>query len=163
MASIAIDFGAARIKVAAYDAALGKATRIDIGRERRAFLPHAIYISADGELLAGHDAQIEADRDPAGSVHGTKIKHGLDKPGAVLRNGHKFTRLELAETLFRFVREESQRFPYVNQVVTNCWLTVPATFDTEERLCILESARRAGFAQVTEIEEPVAAGTFQSA
>ena len=42
----------------------------------------------------------------------------------------------------------------------DCRLTVPATFDLEQRACLRDAASRAGFRQVEEILEPIAGARY---
>lgn len=155
-AAIAIDFGTTRTKVAYFDAERGEPRLVELGRDIRAIVPSIFHVSSDGERRVGDDAQDMLDTDPDGIIIGLKKEiHKLGKKH-LGRGRPIIDRVELASTLFCFIREGCRDEVFHKDFV-RCVLTVPVTFEEQKRECIRRAAELAGFREIRIVDEPVSA------
>ncbi|MDR2171463.1 MAG: ankyrin repeat domain-containing protein [Planctomycetaceae bacterium] len=164
-ATLAIDFGTSRTKVAYFDENQNRPVLVEIGRNIRTMIPSAFYVPApvdgkiiESEILVGDDAEDQLDDDPDGYV--VAIKKEIHKTGFKrLGGGRKVERIELASYLFRYVKEHTESsVPYfINRSIDTCILTVPVSFSTIQREAIRQAAEKGNFRNIKIIEEPVAA------
>lgn len=156
---IAIDFGTTRTKVGYFDSNRREPKLVELGRETRAIIPSIFYVPFKGDRLVGDDAQDMLDQDPGGIIIGLKKEiHKLGKkrlgPGRP-----SIDRVELASTLFCFVRSGCRDEVFHVDVV-QCVLTVPVTFEEQKRERIRQAAELAGFRDIAIVDEPVAAAKY---
>lgn len=156
---IAIDFGTTRTKVGYFDSNRREPKLVELGRETRAIIPSIFYVPFKGDRLVGDDAQDMLDQDPEGIIIGLKKEiHKLGKK-RLGRGRPSIDRVELASTLFCFVRSGCSDEVFHVDVV-QCVLTVPVTFEEQKRERIRQAAELAGFRDIAIVDEPVAAAKY---
>ena len=156
---LAIDFGSTRTKVAYFNSSKNEAQLIELGEEIRTIIPSVFYIPKKGDRLVGDDALMMVDHDPEGIVIG--LKKEIHKAGMVHCGPGRppIGRVQLASDIFSYIRRLCQKEVFLEKNINLniCTLTVPVSFEEQQRDCIRKAAELAGFKQIILIEEPVAA------
>ena len=147
MATVAIDFGTLRTKLAVYDR-----------RKRqtvvRADVPTLVYVPRSGSILVGEPAQKAIADDPTGMIDDLKKRMGGD---VFLRSRRACKPVELISLLFGEARGIALEQQHALDPLTDCILTIPLHLDLRHGELMCEAARQAGFTSVSLIFEPVAA------
>lgn len=151
---IGIDFGTTKTMVAEYDPAKRFAKVRKLGR-RCDEMPTSMYVSDNGDILFGDDADDEGIHDSPNHIRRFKMLLGKTTETQLGRKAAKPTDLaaEFLSHLRNRLESEVCHRP-VEQVV----LTVPAMFGPAQRRDLEKAATRAGFQRVQLLPEPVAAG-----
>jgi molecular chaperone DnaK len=151
---IGIDFGTTKTLVAVYDRRKKLAKPVTLGRGTFE-MPTSMYLTEDGELLFGDDAEDEGISDLSNLVRGFKMRLGT--PGAA-RAGRKYaTARQLSAEFLANVRLKIET-EVLHQSVDRAVITVPAIFGPAQRNDLEKAMKQAGFTTVELLPEPVAAG-----
>lgn len=122
--------------------------------------PSVVYFGRE-EVLVGSPAlklftDARTDEDVQGRLINS-IKRGLLFPPRIaLPGGRITTPIEVASKILSKLRSDAQQQADSGDVA-RAVITYPAVFDVRQCDAILEAAQRAGFAEIEQIEEPVAA------
>lgn len=147
MATVAIDFGADRTRLAVYDRRKRRPTiRVD--------MPTLSYVPGSGPICVGDAAAEAIKADPVGAIHDLKARLGGTE---LVRHRRRYRPADLIVQLFAELRETVLRQPDVGDALTECCLAIPLEFDTRRSESLQEAARLAGFSSVCTIDAPIAA------
>lgn len=151
---IGIDFGTTKTMVAEYDPVKKSAKVHKLGRGGDE-MPTSIYVTEEGDVLFGDDADDEGVLDSP--KHIRRFKMLLGRPTATQFGKKSVTPIELAAEFLGHVRKrlESEVF---HRPIERLVITVPAMFGPAQRKDLITAAGRAGFTSVELLAEPVAAG-----
>ncbi len=156
-ATIAIDFGTSRTKLAYLDDTTGRPELMRLGQRDDPFIPSLFYLERDSErVLLGDDAEAMLEQDPAGVVD--VLKRTLHEAN-VRANRRKVTPLDLMTRLLSELRTRAGRevAAFGGQCATTVHLTVPAIYGPSQARLLRDAAGQAGFTEVMLVPEPVAA------
>ncbi|MFC4996276.1 Hsp70 family protein [Dactylosporangium cerinum] len=118
-------------------------------------LPSAVFITDDGRLVVGRDAERSARLDPARfEPHPKRRIDDLD----VLLGERAYAVTELVAAVLTRVRAEAARTR--GGTVPDVTMTYPATWGTARRQVLIDAAMAAGLPRPTLVAEPVAAATY---
>jgi Hsp70 protein len=147
MATVAIDFGAARTKLAVYDRRKRRPTI-------RVEMPTLAYVPPSGPIRVGDAATLAIKADPVGAIHDLKSRLGGTD---LVRNRRRCHPTDLIVQLFATLRETALEQPDISDALTDCCLAIPLQFDTRQSESLQEVARLAGFSSVSTVDAPIAA------
>ena len=157
MGILAIDFGTSRIKAAYWDESKGEALMMQIGQGGRLFVPSLFYVSRDGKIKFGDEAELELHHDPEGVLDNLKLD--LDKAFQYLRESQRVKTSDLMTLLLGRIIEYSAQnvIGFVGKPPDKLVLTYPAKLDYED--IYRDALKDAGYwGDIVFIREPEAAG-----
>lgn len=151
---IGIDFGTTKTMVAEYDPVkkIAKAHKLGRGGDE---MPTSIYVTEEGDVLFGDDADDEGVLDSP--KHIRRFKMLLGKARETQFGKKSVTPIDLAAEFLSHVRKRLES-EVLHRPVERLVLTVPAMFGPAQRKDLTTAADRAGFTSVELLAEPVAAG-----
>ena len=173
MSSLGIDFGTSTTIAVISE---GGRTHVVQSKDGDEVIPSFVAFPPNGQVEVGRNARARRSMDPANTLYSIKrimgrpwfsrevrqyqkqyryeLEQGRDqKPRFITRVG-RLTAVEAAAYVLTYLRES----PALNQKrFDTVTLSVPVSFDEEQRQAIVETAARAGLSEVTLIEEPCAA------
>lgn len=150
MATVAIDFGTVRTRLAVYDRRQRRpVVRVDV--------PTLACLPRTGFVLVGKEAEPSIASDPLGGVDDLKSRLGGE---SILRNRRSCEPMDVIAQLFAEMRRLALAQPEANDPMMACTLTVPLHFEFRHRELLCAAARRAGFLDAHTIDEPVAAAQW---
>lgn len=151
--AIGIDFGTTKTIVSYLNPVTGQAelVRLGLGRD---FIPTTLHVDKAGAFLFGEQADEQIERDPDGYCRGFKLHLGEAAP-CLKRTGE--TAEELAARFLRFIKEKCEQKVFHAEVVT-ATITIPVKFSPARKEALRRAAEAAGFATVSFVHEPEAAG-----
>ena len=118
----------------------------------------SVVAYAENTFLAGEDAVRAESKYPGQTWWDIKRKIGTSWSAKCIQNGERIAvNAEiLIVPLLKLLREDAEA--YLNTFVYSCVITVPACFNSFQRVAILSAAREAGFSgEVRILNEPTAA------
>ena len=151
MTRLAVDFGTSHT-VAVVELADGRVEALLF--RSSPLVPSAVF-SADGRLVAGHDADYGARLDPA--RYEPNPKRRIDD-GHLLLGDVEVPVVDAVATLFRLIAAEARRV--TGGAVDGVVLAHPAGWGTHRKASLRDAAAAAGLGPVTMIAEPVAAAGY---
>jgi molecular chaperone DnaK (HSP70) len=151
---IGIDFGTTKTMVAEYDPVKKSAKVHKLGRGGDE-MPTSIYVTEEGDVLFGDDADDEGVLDSPNHIR--RFKMLLGRPTDTPFGTKSVTPIELAAEFLGHVRKRLEHEVF-HRPVERLVLTVPAMFGPAQRKDLITAAGRAGFKSVELLAEPVAAG-----
>ncbi len=158
--AIGIDFGTTKTLVSWFNEETGRPETIRLGRGTDS-LPTSIYISENGEMFFGADADDMIEWGIERYSRGLKMKLGVSQPVLVFKNGNgwtKYTALELTSFFLEYVRKRVEEEVFMGNKVTQAVITCPVLFSPMQREELKQAAMVAGFSKVVLANEPEAAG-----
>lgn len=150
---IGIDLGTTNSAICSYD---GQNVRVWKSPDQNDVTPSAIFIDKRGNRYYGQRAYDNAPRNPNNSATlfkrfmGTSTK--MELKGAGIEMTPEECSAEILKVLFGYLPEDVR-----NSNETAVVITVPAAFNQMKKDATLEAAKKAGFQNVTLMQEPVAA------
>jgi len=150
MATVAIDFGTMRTRLAVHDRRQRRpVVRVDV--------PTLACLPRTGFVHVGKEAEPAIASDPLGGVDDLKQRLGDE---SILRNRRSCEPMDVIAQLFAEVRRLALAQPETNDPMMACALPVPLHFEIRHRELLCAAARRAGFLGAHTIDEPVAAAQW---
>ncbi len=153
--SIGIDFGTTKTMVSYFNPATERVELIRLGRDRDS-IPTTVHADESGEYLFGEDADDMIKTDPEGYCRAFKLHLGEAEP-VLPRSGE--TAENLTARFLRHVKEECEQTVFHGGTIDTATITLPVKFSPARRESLKRAAEAAGFASVSFIPEPEAAGT----
>ena len=153
--AIGIDFGTTKTMVSWLNPATGKAELVRLGRDRDS-IPTTVHVDQAGAFLFGEDADDQMEADPEGYCRAFKLHLG-ESDSIIPRAGA--TAEELARRFLRHVKEECEQNVFHGEPIDTATITVPVSFSPARMASLKRAAEAAGFAKVSFLPEPEAAGT----
>lgn len=166
MAKISIDFGTSFSTAAYLDQSSGKPQAIIFNENGDVKLPTVAYISPDGHVEVGQavfdaasdaNAMSEEDRNMILSSIIFSIKSKLQPDGVVYYRNGKVTHEEIVAAVFRKIKSEAETVCNFSTPLSEVTVTHPVVFEQWKKDILVNAARKAGFATVNLLEEPIAA------
>lgn len=117
-------------------------------------LPSCVYVTAEGELHTGRDAERMTLLDP--SRFEPHPKQRIDDGSMLLGD----TEIDVKDLLAAVLRRVALEAANAGAGTDGAVLTCPADWGTSRRQVLLDAATRAGYTDVTLVTEPVAAATY---
>lgn len=171
MAIIGVDFGSTNTCAAVF--VDGKVRMIEMSAGGATSIPSVVCI-VDQEAFVGQEAVEKGKQFPDYDLRNFKRNLGVklnrdedmafqvcEGPGGMLAyrgpGGFTYSPIELASYIIGHVIAAANDFLHPHDTVTGAVLGVPATFEPHQIEALKEAARLAGLANVTTVEEPVAA------
>ena len=121
----------------------------------------SVVAYADNTFLAGEDAVKLECKYPEATWWDIKRKIGTSWRASYIKNGEltEIKAEELIVPLLKLLREDAE--VYLNTFIYSCVITVPACFNSFQRVAVLNAAREAGFSgEVRILNEPTAAALY---
>ncbi len=153
--SIGIDFGTTKTMVSYLNSATGRPELVRLGRDRDS-IPTTVHVDESGEYLFGEDADDMIETDPEGYCRAFKLHLGEAEP--VLPRSNE-TAESLAIKFLRHVKEECEQTVFHGETIDTTTITFPVKFSPARRESLKRAAEAAGFASISFVPEPEAAGT----
>jgi formylglycine-generating enzyme required for sulfatase activity/actin-like ATPase involved in cell morphogenesis len=138
----------------------GTLERVKDSRKLGYSFPSSIYASKEGEILVGHTADYQRNKDPNRYRREFKRDLGRDIP-YFLGDRQLLPENLIAEVLRKLKSEADQMVKAKGrEPITSAVITVPATYQEHKRSLMKNAAQAAGFARVELLEEPVATAIY---
>ncbi|MBR4613986.1 MAG: Hsp70 family protein, partial [Kiritimatiellae bacterium] len=153
--AIGIDFGTTKTMVSFLNPVTGRAELVRLGRDRDS-IPTTIHEDESGAVLFGEDADDQIVTDPEGYCRAFKLHLG-ESDSALPRSNE--TAESLAARFLHYVKEECEQSVFHGGSVESATITVPVGFAPARTASLWRAAAAAGFASVSFLPEPEAAGT----
>jgi molecular chaperone DnaK (HSP70) len=160
-AVLGIDFGTTYSAMSWYDPKTNEA-KIIPNLDGEAKTPSAVYFGAHGvsvgtpALNEFMDAMQLGEADAAARYVGSIKRNLLVPPVISIAGGRTLRPVEVVAEILRKLKHDAED-GHFREGLAGAVVTVPAAFDAEQRGVIQAAANRAGFQDVTLLEEPVAA------
>ncbi len=156
--SIGIDFGTTKTMVSFLNPTTGRPELVNLGRKGDPPIPTTIYVDESGEFLYGEEANDQIETDPEGYCRAFKLHLGETEP-VLSRAGE--TAESLATRFLRHIKEQcEQTVPaFYGETIDTATITIPVKFSPARKESLKRAAEAAGFASVSFVPEPEAAGT----
>ncbi len=154
MSTIAIDFGTTRTKVAYLDPLRNQPELMHLSDVP--YLPSVFYVSVDGDVHFGDDAECRIRDDPKGAI--LTLKRSL-RDSELRVNRKKVTPEDLLKLMFNQLRCRAGAEIQVLSGVApdSVILTIPSRFGPTDMKVMQSAAGAAGFRDINFIREPVSA------
>jgi len=153
--TIGIDFGTTKTMVSYFNPATGRVELVRLGRDRDS-IPTTVHVDESGDYLFGEDADDQIETDPEGYCRAFKLHLG-EKESVLPRSGE--TAESLTARFLRHVKEECEQFVFHGEAIGGATITIPVSFSPARKVSLKRAAEAAGFASVSFLPEPEAAGT----
>ncbi|MBP5542582.1 MAG: Hsp70 family protein [Kiritimatiellae bacterium] len=151
--AIGIDFGTSRTMVSYLDSSTGRVELVTFGCDR--FVPTTVHIDEKGQYLFGKDADELIATDPEGYCRAFKL-HLAESDPILPRAGA--TAEDLAKRFLGHIKEECEQNVFHGEPIGMATITVPVSFSPARKAALKRAAEAAGFAKVSFLPEPEAAG-----
>ncbi|MBQ9727727.1 MAG: Hsp70 family protein [Kiritimatiellae bacterium] len=152
--SIGIDFGTTKTMVSYFNPVTGRAELVRLGRDRDS-IPTTVHVDEAAHYLFGEDADDQIETDPEGYCRAFKLHLGESE--SVLPRANA-TAESLTEKFLRQLKIECEQRVFHGEAVTSATVTIPVSFAPARKMSLKNAAERAGFASVSFMPEPEAAG-----
>lgn len=147
---VGIDFGTTSSAIAALRN--GKPVIIP-NREGSKFTPSVVAFTYHGEIVVGTPAVLQASTNPDRTIF--SIKRHLGTDWQVNIDGITYTAVDIASFIFKSLKQDAES--YMERVVPQAVLAVPAYFNSKQRQALAAAAHKAGFEILRTVAEPTAA------
>ncbi|MFF1627229.1 Hsp70 family protein [Streptomyces sp. NPDC058272] len=147
---VGIDFGTTNSAIGLFQ---GDDVRLIPNAEGALTTPSLVAITSEGEILVGTAAKRQAITNPDYTVRSAKLKLGTG--WSITRGDVRLTAEDVAERILARLRADAEA--YIGGPLGGAVLTVPASFDLDQRAALVEAADRAGLHAYRVINEPTAA------
>ena len=156
--AIGIDFGTTKTLVSYYDDKSGRTELVRLGRGHDD-MPTTVYVSPNGDMQFGEDADDMSEINPEGYCRGFKMKLGRSVPVLVCgQSRKKYTAYDLTRYFLEYIRKQVENEVFMGNRVTKAVITRPVMFSPVQCDELTRAAYDAGFADVKLVTEPEAAG-----
>ena len=151
---IGIDFGTTKTMVSFLNPVTGRAELVRLGRDRDS-IPTTVHQDENGELLFGEDADDLIETDPEGYCRA--FKRHLGEIDSLLTR-KEATAEFLTKRFLAHIKAECEQNVFHGECIDAATITVPVSFSPSRKAALKRAAEAAGFAAVTLMPEPEAAG-----
>lgn len=115
--------------------------------------PSVVAFTKDGQLLVGEPAKRQAVTNPDRTIFEIKRKMGTDYK--VSMNNEEYTPQQISAFILQKIKKDAETF--LGQRLKKCVITVPASFNDNQRQATKDAGEIAGFDIARIINEPTAA------
>lgn len=120
--------------------------------------PSSVYVTEEGDFLIGDNADYRRLKDPNRYFNGFKRYLGRDEPFPV--GEREIFAQDLVAAVLQQLKAEAEKMLDGQPPSTAAVLTVPAEYQQHKRRLMEAAGRKAGFTEITLLEEPVAAAVY---
>ncbi len=152
--AIGIDFGTTKTMVSYLNPATGRPELVRLGRDRDS-IPTTVHVDEVGAFLFGEDADDQIEMDPEGYCRAFKLHLG-EKEAVLPRSG--ITAEALTARFLQHIKDECEQSVFHGDPVSSATITIPVSFSPARKASLKRAAETAGFAKVSFLPEPEAAG-----
>ena len=152
--TIGIDFGTTKTMVSYLNPATGRPELVRLGRDRDS-IPTTVHVDEVGAFLFGEDADDQIEMDPEGYCRAFKLHLG-EKEAVLPRSG--ITAESLTARFLQHIKDECEQSVFHGDPVSSATITIPVSFSPARKASLKRAAETAGFAKVSFLPEPEAAG-----
>ncbi|WP_073967546.1 caspase, EACC1-associated type [Streptomyces sp. CB02460] len=147
---VGIDFGTTNSAIGLFH---GDDVRLIPNAEGALTTPSLVAITSEGEILVGTAAKRQAITNPDYTVRSAKLKLGTE--WSITRGDVRLTAEDITARILSRLRADAEA--YIGGPLSAAVLTVPASFDLDQRAALVEAAGRAGLLVSRVVNEPTAA------
>ena len=152
--TIGIDFGTTKTMVSYLNPATGRPELVRLGRDRDS-IPTTVHVDEVGAFLFGEDADDQIEMDTEGYCRAFKLHLG-EKEAVLPRLG--ITAESLTARFLQHIKDECEQSVFHGDPVSSATITIPVSFSPARKASLKRAAETAGFAKVSFLPEPEAAG-----
>lgn len=166
MAKISIDFGTSNTTAARINPATGLPEAIIFDENGTPKMPTVVYMTPQGNPVVGQqayeltkDAEKMEDEERARVISSTifSLKKKLRPDGYFVYDGGRISHKDLVAAVIQKVKREVETSCNLPDTLDEVTITHPVIFEQWKKDLLCEAARKAGFARINLLEEPVAA------